>query len=101
MVVEIAESEFDYMVNLHQYAVVEFGAEWCGPCKKQLPVLQRLSEKREDYLVAKVDIDKAPKLKERFGIQSVPTTISFMDGVVLGTATGAQPYAKLVEQLNI
>jgi thioredoxin 1 len=68
--------------------LVDFYAEWCGPCKMLGPVLQTFSNQREDVLVLKVNIDEHSELMESFKIMSVPTLMLYKDGKVVSTAHG-------------
>lgn len=69
--------------------LVEFGASWCGPCKRQLPILESLSEEYADKLkVVKVDIDDSPDTSNKFHIRSVPTLMIFSAGTMLHSQPG-------------
>lgn len=69
--------------------LVEFGASWCGPCKKQLPILKQLAKDLSDTVkVVKVDIDDCPEETKYYGITSLPTMIVFENGVPVDTKTG-------------
>jgi thioredoxin 1 len=76
--------------------LVDFHAEWCGPCRMMSPVIDRLAEDpATPALVAKVNIDQAPGLADRFGITSIPTLIVFKNGQPVATARGTQSEASL------
>lgn len=80
--------------------IVEFGAEWCGPCKRQLPILEFFAKNNENLVkVCKVDIDDCSELAKKMGIRAVPTIILFKDGKVLKTVTGLQSGAQLENML--
>jgi thioredoxin len=82
--------------------IVDFWAEWCGPCHAVSPVLERIAEEREDELkLVKVNIDEQPELAQRFGIASIPTMILFEDGEPKKAAIGAQPKGALERQLGL
>jgi thioredoxin 1 len=82
--------------------IVDFWAEWCGPCHAVSPVLERIAQEREDELkLVKVNIDEQPELAQRFGIASIPTMILFEDGEPKKAAIGAQPKGSLERQLGL
>ncbi len=78
--------------------LVDFWAEWCGPCKQIAPSLERLSaEMGEKLTVAKINIDDNPKIPTQFGVRGIPTLMIFKDGQVAATKVGALPESKLKE----
>ena len=92
----LSGANFDKTIAEHRVVMVDFWATWCGPCKTMTPDLQQLAtEVPDDVLIAKVDVDKQRKLSERFGIQSMPTIMTFVDGEHHSTYVGATPLAGL------
>jgi thioredoxin 1 len=82
--------------------LVDFWAEWCGPCHAVSPVLDKIASEREDELkLVKVNIDEQPELAQRFGVASIPTMILFKDGEPASAAVGAQPKSALERQLGL
>jgi thioredoxin 1 len=82
--------------------IVDFWAEWCGPCHAVAPVLDRIADERQSELkVVKVDIDKEQGLAQRYGIASIPTIVLFKDGEPSAAAVGAQPKSSLERSLGL
>jgi putative thioredoxin len=98
-VTDITTAEFPQAVlqRSHQVpVVVDFWAEWCGPCKVLTPLLERLAEEAAgEFELVKVDVDANPELSTQFGIQGIPTVIAFRDGAVEGRFSGAIPESSL------
>ena len=76
--------------------VVDFWAEWCGPCKQIAPALEEISNEMDGKVtIAKVDIDKNPLTPSKYGVRGIPTLILFKDGEVASTKVGAMPKSAL------
>ena len=93
------EDNFDEEVATGRI-LVDFWAEWCGPCHMMAPVLESF-EQDQGIPVIKIDVDRAPLLSQRFQIMSIPTMILFEDGEQVAMTTGAKPQAELLSALNI
>ena len=82
--------------------LVDFWAEWCGPCHAVAPVLDKIVEERGDELkLVKVNIDEEQALSQRYGVMSIPTMILFKDGAPAAAAVGAQPKSALERTLGL
>ncbi|MDZ7798938.1 MAG: thioredoxin [Patescibacteria group bacterium] len=81
--------------------LVDFWAQWCGPCKMQGPILEEMAEEIKDKAkITKIEIDKNPKIAEKFQIKSIPTLIIFKEGEAVWQGVGLQQKENLIEQLN-
>ena len=100
--VQVTDQDFDQKVLQGQgLTLVDFWAEWCGPCRQLSPVLDDLAKEMEGQLtVAKVNIDSSPKTPEKYGVRGIPTLILFKDGQAVSTKVGALPKAKLMEWIK-
>jgi len=81
--------------------LVDFWAEWCGPCKMLAPILEEIANEQEGVLrIAKVDVDQAPDLARRFEVMSIPTMIVFNEGTPAKRLVGAKGKQQLLDELS-
>ncbi len=81
--------------------IVDFWAEWCGPCRMVAPILEEVSgEMGEKVRIVKLNVDENPQTASKYGIMSIPTLLLFKDGKIASRQVGAAPKAKLVQWIN-
>lgn len=101
MAKHLKTAEFDEAVKAAPVAMVDFWAEWCGPCKMLSPAIEELAAQYEGRaLVAKVNVDEEPDLARRFGIMSIPTVIFLKDGQEVERKVGLMPGAMFAAVLD-
>ena len=97
----ITKEQFqDILANEGKTVLVDFYANWCTPCKLIAPVLDQISEEREDVLVCKINVEEYPDVASLYSIKSIPALISFRSGEVYKRLTGSVPKANILELLD-
>ena len=100
--VDVTDATFDSdVLKSGKTVVVDFWAEWCGPCHAIAPVLDQIAEERNDLKVVKLNIDEEPEIAQRYGVMSIPTLILFRGGEPAAAAVGAMPKSMLEERLGL
>jgi thioredoxin 1 len=95
----LTDENFEQAIKSNGLVLVDFWAEWCGPCKKVSPILDEISEEH-GILVGKLNIDENPIKPVEFLVSSIPTMVLFESGVVIKTIVGAKPKHKMLEELS-
>ncbi len=80
--------------------LVDFYANWCGPCRALMPIIEEIAEQRDDIKVGAVNVDDESELAQRFGITSIPTLLLVKDGEVVKRVQGARPKAALLDLID-
>lgn len=94
------EAELDALLANHNKVIVDFYADWCGPCKRLHPIINTVSKGRRDIAFAKINTETASSLANRYGIKSIPTLLFFKDGNLVKRTQGLMSEADLQNVIN-
>lgn len=96
MIINLNEENFDLKTS-DGVTLVDFYADWCGPCRRMMPVLESVAnELSEKVVVAKVNVDDSPNLSARYGVRSIPMFALIKDGELVGKLVGSKPAGELL-----
>ena len=100
-ILTLTDADFDAQSKTHPLLLVDFWAEWCGPCKAIAPALEELAGEYQNRLtVGKVNVDENRQVTARFGIRSIPTLLLLRDGVRVDQIVGLQPKAAIKAKVD-
>ena len=93
----------DYLENVKnsgKIILLDFYADWCGPCRMLSPVVDEFAEENPDFVVGKINVDKEPELSEEFGVSSIPMLVVMKDGKILNKSLGAKSKQQILEMIE-
>ena len=99
-VLKISKDNFqNEVINSESTVLLDFYADWCGPCRMVSPIVDEIAEERNDIKVGKINVDEEGELAERFGIFSIPALVVIKDGKIVNQSVGARPKAQILAML--
>ena len=96
----ITAADFDKAVSSNKNVIVQFSADWCGPCKRLSPILEKFAESNDSYSVFKVDVSDSQGLAKKYSVQSIPKVVLFTNGVHTKDAVGFMNETKLSQFIS-
>ena len=98
-VVKITKDNFDLVKTSNKKVLIDFYADWCGPCRMVSPIVDQIADENPQYLIAKVNVDESPELASAFGVESIPTLVVMKDGKIINQSMGAKPKPMILQML--
>lgn len=90
-VIQVNRENFEAIKNGEKPVLLDFYADWCGPCRMVAPLVHEIAEEHPEYAVCKVNVDEQPELAAAFSVYSIPSLVVLRDGKVVNSAVGARP----------
>ena len=100
-VLSVNNANFEAVKNSEKTVLLDFYADWCGPCRMVSPIVDEIAEERSDILVGKINVDECPELAMKFGIVSIPTLIVMKNGEPVNKMVGARPKSEIISALSV
>ena len=99
-VTKITKDNFDLVKTVGKTVLLDFYADWCGPCRMVSPIVDEIAEEHPEYFVGKINVDEEGELAAEFGVMSIPTLVVIRDGQIVSNQAGARPKAAILAMLE-
>ncbi len=99
-VINVTKDNFSEVVNSSKTVLLDFYADWCGPCRMVSPIVEEIANEKPEYTVGKINVDGEPELAAKYGVMSIPTLIVMKNGEISEQSVGALPKAKILQMLE-
>ena len=99
-VITVTKSNFEEIKNSEKPVLLDFYADWCGPCRMVSPIVDEIAEERNDIVVGKINVDNEPELAQQFEVFTIPTLVVLSGGEVINQTSGARPKAQILALLE-
>ena len=99
-VLNVNKENFDSVKNSSKPVLLDFYADWCGPCRMVSPIVEEIAAENPQYLIGKINVDKEPELAQQFKVLSIPTLAVIKNGAVINRSVGAGPKTEILAMLE-
>lgn len=99
-VIKVNKNNFDEIKNSEKRVLLDFYADWCGPCKMVSPIIDEIAEENPQYVIGKINVDENPELAMEFGVSTIPNLVIMEGGKVINQIAGARPKAAILKMLE-
>ena len=99
-VIRVNNSNFEEIKNSDKPVLLDFYADWCGPCRMVLPLVHEIADENPQYVVGKINVDEEMELASQFGVSTIPTLVVIKNGEVVNRSSGAKPKAQILAMLE-
>lgn len=96
----VNKNNFEQFKNSEKTVLLDFYADWCGPCRMVSPLVDQIAEDYPQYLVGKVNVEDQPELAQAFGVASIPTLVVMKNGKIVNRSVGARPKPEILAMLE-
>lgn len=98
-VISVNKENFEEVRNSEKTVLLDFYADWCGPCRMVSPMVEEIADENPQFLVGKVNVDSEPELSQMFDVSSIPTLVVMRDGKIINQSVGAKPKQQILAML--
>lgn len=99
-VISVTKDNFDTISSSEKKVLLDFYADWCGPCRMVSPIVDQIAEEYPQYLVGKINVDEEPELAQVFGVNTIPTLVVMQGGKIVNQSAGARPKPQILAMLE-
>lgn len=96
----VNKNNFDEFKNSDKTVLLDFYADWCGPCRMVSPIVDQIAEENPQYIVGKINVDDEPELAQAFGVATIPTLVVMKKGEIVHQSAGARPKQQILDMLK-
>ena len=100
-VYNVTKENFEVIKTSEKPVLLDFYADWCGPCRMVSPIVDEIAEENPQYFVGKINVDNEPELAQAFGVSSIPMLVVVKDGRIVNQSVGARPKEQILAMLEV